>query len=191
MGGMISFPLMFILFSIAEPLVRTLLTDKWLPAVPFLQILCIGSMFDPVMRLNSIILSVTGKTQYSLFSEILKKSILLILLFATLPLGIKWVTIGAAIYPICDMIVVSFFVKKIIPCTLVEEIKLLLPYLLLSGISYITANWVISMLEVDICKIVAGIMTFSFLYLLLLQVFIPQQLKLIKSKIKSIISQNG
>lgn len=133
MATMICFPIMAILLGIAEPLVQLILTDKWLPAVPFLQILSVAYMFDPIMRLNTIILSVTGKTQLSLYSEILKKSILVAILFISLPFGIVWVAISTIIYSVCDIVVVSFFVRKIIPLSLIDEIKIMVPYLFFSA----------------------------------------------------------
>lgn len=72
--------------AVAEPLVRIILTDKWLPVVPLLQILCIAYMWDPVMKINHNILNVKGRSDYFLYAEILKKGIAFVILFATLPL---------------------------------------------------------------------------------------------------------
>lgn len=45
MACFLIFPVMIGLCAVAEPLVRLILTDKWLPAVPLLQILCIAYMW--------------------------------------------------------------------------------------------------------------------------------------------------
>ena len=39
-SSFIVFPMMIGMAAVAEPLVRIVLTDKWLPAVPFMQIFC-------------------------------------------------------------------------------------------------------------------------------------------------------
>src|SRR5690606_6899824 len=45
-------PLMVFLMCIGEPLFRFLLTDKWLPAVPYFQILCIYGMILPTLQIS-------------------------------------------------------------------------------------------------------------------------------------------
>lgn len=129
-SAMICFPLMTLLIVLADPIVRVILTDKWLPSVVFIQVLGIGYMFDPIMRLNSIILSVTGKTKYSLSSEVWKKVTMLVVLFTSLPFGIYWVAIGATLYCFIDLMIVTRYVKNIIPISLREEIRVILPFLI-------------------------------------------------------------
>lgn len=64
---------MIILAVLSEPIIKIVLTDKWLPSVFYVQILCIAYMWDPLMRINANILSVVGRTDYSLKSEIIKR----------------------------------------------------------------------------------------------------------------------
>ena len=82
------FPVMVAVAALAEPLVEVVLTDKWLPAVPYLQILCIAFMWDPVMKINHSVLNVKGRTDYFLYAEIWKKLIAFAILFATIFGGI-------------------------------------------------------------------------------------------------------
>ena len=92
----IFFPIMIILAVLSEPIIKIVLTDKWLPSVFYVQILCIAYMWDPLMRINANILSVVGRTDYSLKSEIIKKVISVIVLFITIPFGIDVMCIGLA-----------------------------------------------------------------------------------------------
>lgn len=64
MACFLIFPIMIGFCAVAEPLVRIILTDKWLPVVPLLQILCIAYMWDPVMKINHNILNVKGRSDY-------------------------------------------------------------------------------------------------------------------------------
>lgn len=192
LSAFISFPLMMLLFCVSEPLIKILLTDKWIPAVFFLQILCLGSMFDPIMRLNAIILSVTGKTQFSLYSEILKKSILILILFISLPFGIEWVTIGAALYPIFDLIIVSFFVNKIIPFSFFDELLLILPNMLISILSAVFAYFVGMEIINEYFKILAILISFILFYIIINRFFLPTQFNSIKKHIKTVVfNTNG
>lgn len=63
MACFITFPIMFLLIALAEPLIQILLTDKWLPSVFYVQILCFGYMWDPLMRMNANVLSVKGRSR--------------------------------------------------------------------------------------------------------------------------------
>lgn len=115
------FPMAFLIMT-AEPIIALLLGEKWLPSVFFVQILAFGYMFDPIMRLNAIILNVKGQTKYSLQAEIIKKITLIGILFITMPFGIKYIAVGLALYSLCDIIIVSIFVKKVSGVSLMDEI---------------------------------------------------------------------
>lgn len=186
LAASICFPLMTPLAGIAEPLVKILLTDKWLPAVPFLQILAIAYMFDPIMRLNSIILSVTGKTQLSLYSEIIKKLILITILFASIPLGIKWVTAGVIIYSIADMITVSLFVNRIIPFSFLHELKLIYPYFLFSCIILGGILVIDFLIKNDVFNVFASIALSICIYISLVYIFKRKQYDFIITYLHSI-----
>ena len=94
------FPVMVAVAALAEPLVEVVLTDKWLPAVPYLQILCIAFMWDPVMKINHSVLNVKGRTDYFLYAEIWKKLIAFAILFATIPLGVSAMCWGWCCIPL-------------------------------------------------------------------------------------------
>lgn len=68
------FPLMAGLAGVATPLVRLLLTEKWLPCVPFLQIYCFTLAFYPVHSCNLQAINAMGRSDLFLRLEIIKKS---------------------------------------------------------------------------------------------------------------------
>lgn len=192
MAAMVCFPLMAWLMSIAKPLVEILLTDKWLPTVPFLQILAIGYMFDPLMRLNTIILSVRGNTSLSLHSEILKKIALVAVLFISLPFGIKWVTIGVIVYSILDLFIVSFFVKKVIKFSIWEEIKLIGPYLLFSIVIWLTTSAIGRFFDIPILWLSMSLIISVVEYILLIRIFMSERYNLLIRSIRKFLSiSNG
>ena len=47
-------PLMMGLAFVGEPFVKLFLTEKWLPAVPFMRVFCISFMFPPYVHLNGL-----------------------------------------------------------------------------------------------------------------------------------------
>lgn len=129
----IVFPIMIGICALAKPIIVLLLTEKWLPAVILLQILCIAYMWDVIMRFNAYILNVRGRTDYTLKSEIWKKSIAIFILLCSLPWGLKIICISTIIYVIADLSIIMHYVKKVINITFLFELKLVCPVLLLSS----------------------------------------------------------
>jgi len=69
------FPVMAGLAAVAEPLVELLLTDKWLPCVPFMQIYCFSFAFYPVHSCNLQAINAMGRSDIFLKLEVIKKGI--------------------------------------------------------------------------------------------------------------------
>lgn len=131
--GLLVFPLMFILIALCDPLIRLILTDKWSACIPFVRILCLAYMWDTFMRLNWVILLVKGRTDYSLRSEIYKKVCALLILVASIPLGMNGICWGLVLYSFVDMFIITRYTRKVLPLiTFTNELKVLLPILGLS-----------------------------------------------------------
>ncbi len=77
------FPLMTGLALVARPMVSLLLTDRWLPCVPFLWVCCADFAFYPVHTSNLQAINAMGRSDVFLKLEIIKKSYGLLILAAT------------------------------------------------------------------------------------------------------------
>lgn len=73
MSAYIIFPTMAGLAAVATPLVRLLLTDKWLPCVPYMQLYCFNLAFYPVHSCNLQAINAMGRSDLFLKLEIIKK----------------------------------------------------------------------------------------------------------------------
>lgn len=111
----IVFPMMIGLAILSEPLIILILTEKWIEVVPYMQILCLAYMWEPIMHITWSLLNVKHRSDFSLKSEIIKKIIAVTILFATIPLGIKTMCIGLIIYSLFDITIISKFTCKILP----------------------------------------------------------------------------
>lgn len=157
MTAFIIFPLMIGLCTLADPLIRVVLTDKWAEAVPYLQILSIAYMWDPISRLNWDLLNVKRRSDYSLQSEIIKKLIAVIILLITIPFGITIMCVGIAIYALCDLYVLTRFTRKLLPnISMPNELKALSSILLLSVTMGLIVYLVISFIPNPMMKLIAG-----------------------------------
>lgn len=158
MTAFIIFPLMIGLCVLADPLIRVILTDKWVHAVPYLQILSIAYMWDPISRLNWDLLNVKRRSDYSLRSEIIKKLIAITILVITIPFGITIMCVGIAAYALCDIYVLTRFTKRLLPDVyLRKELKALCPILLLSISMGLIVYVCVSFIPILLFKLIVGI----------------------------------
>ena len=97
-GTYIMFPLMAGLAVTAEPLVRFLLTDKWLPAVPFLRMACFSYALDPWATANLEALKARGKADDYLKLEIRKKMVAVLIMIPSIPLGVHALAASGCVY---------------------------------------------------------------------------------------------
>ena len=81
-------PVMMGLAVCAEPLIRLLLTEKWLPCVPYLRIFCFSYAFYPLHTANLNAIKAMGRSDLFLKLEIIKKVFGVIVLLITLPYGV-------------------------------------------------------------------------------------------------------
>lgn len=172
MACYIIFPLMITLCALTEPLVKILLTEKWLPAVPLIQILCIAYMWDPVMKINNSLLNVKGRSDYFLYAEIIKKAIALTILIITLQFNVRIMCFGLILYAFADMLIISLYVRKTIGITIKQQVKALFPILILSILSGIASYLTVILISNSWFQLTGGFITGSLIYLFFLTISI-------------------
>ena len=84
-------PIMVGLIVTARPLVLTLLTEKWLPCVVYLQIGCTANLFRCQQFINNCVIKSSGQAGLLLKLDVLKKCIGLLLLLASMRFGVLWI----------------------------------------------------------------------------------------------------
>ncbi len=125
-------PIFILAGVLAEPLFRLIFTEKWLPAVPYFQWLCIVGIFTPLNNFNLNILNVKGRSDLFLKLEILKKVIITIGIIVAIPFGIMALIIFQATSSIFMYLINSYYSGRFIQYPIIEQIKDILPIFLLS-----------------------------------------------------------
>lgn len=120
-------PCMIGLACVAEQFVRVLLTDKWLPAVPFIQIMCIVYMFYPIHTANLTAIQAVGRSDLFLILEIVKKVVGITGLLISMWFGVFWIAFTMMITTVINSFVNAFPNKKLLNYSYWEQIKDLLP----------------------------------------------------------------
>lgn len=126
------FPCMAGLIATAKSLTIILLTEKWLPSVPFLQFSCFTYAFWPIHTANLQAISAIGRSDIYLKLEITKKVIGVLILIITLPLGIYPMMFGTCITTIIASFLNAHPNAKLLNYNYFEQIKDILPSLMLS-----------------------------------------------------------
>lgn len=183
-AGFVLFPLMAGLAVLAEPVITLLLTEKWLPIVPLLQIICMSMMWLPMMQANVSVLDAKGRSDYHLRSEIIKKILAVFILLSALPFGIEGVCLGMLVYSVTDLIVVIAYSRKLTSIGYRRQLKIFIPSLLLAlamgGIVWL-ATWYIAS---PAGKLIIGGVSGVLFYGILAYLFKFQELKMITSFFK-------
>lgn len=173
------FPMMAGLAAVAEPLVRLVLTEKWMPCVPYVQICCCILVLFPVHSCNLQAINAVGRSDIFLKLEIIKKivgiPILIIAVFffdsplaiAASELIVVWLYWFINAYPN----------KKLVNYPVWEQIVDVMPVLVLSlimcGSVLLIGNYCMNAALPDIVTLVIQVLTGVAVYLLLSVIFKP------------------
>jgi len=126
------FPAMISLVVLAEPLFRLFLKDDWLPAVPYLQLICIIGLMYPLHSINLNILKVKGRSDLFLYVEFVKKGIEAGSLILSLPFGIFGILVGQIVGSVLAYIPNIYFSKKLIGYSIGEQARDVFPTLMVA-----------------------------------------------------------
>lgn len=164
-SSFIVLPVMIGLATIAEPFILIVLTEKWLPAVPFMQLLCISYAFWPLHTANLQAIKALGKSDTYLRLEIIKKIIGFTVLIISVPFGIY---VMVALIPITSIILTlinAYPNKKMIGYSYKEQWSDITPSLLISmimaAIIYPIKHINISSIYVLIIQTVLGVLLYT------------------------------
>lgn len=72
--------IMILLICCAEPLFSILYGDKWLPAVPYFRILCVGGIFYCIQDINYFVVAAKGKSRVLFYINLIKIPIYIVAL---------------------------------------------------------------------------------------------------------------
>jgi O-antigen/teichoic acid export membrane protein len=125
-------PSMIILIILGEPLFRFLFTEKWLPATPYFQLLCISGITYPLHSYNLNILKVKGRSDLFFKLEIIKKSYTAIGIFLAIPYGIHGLLYFQIASSFAAFYINSFYSGKMINYPFKEQLRDILPSIYLS-----------------------------------------------------------
>ncbi|OAB25999.1 Membrane protein involved in the export of O-antigen and teichoic acid [Flavobacterium fryxellicola] len=125
-------PTLILMAVLAEPLFRFLFTERWLPAVPYFQILCVNGILYPIHSYNLQILTVKGRSDLFLRLEVIKKIIVVMVLLVSFQYGIYGLLYGSVLTSVLAFFINTHYSGKFLNYTGWEQTKDILPIIFVS-----------------------------------------------------------
>ena len=161
------FPILIAMSIMSEEIVVVLIGEKWIPCVPYMQVLCIGYMFYPLTHINLNLLYVRGRSDLVLKLEVIKKPIAFAILIVSIPFGIYWMIIGKACYEFIAFTLNCYYTGKILDFGLFKQIKQIFPIIFRSSLMGVFIYLSCLLFDGNIEKLFIGTLTGIISYLLL------------------------
>lgn len=120
------------LAACAGPIVQLLLTDKWLPCVPYMQLFCISMAFGQIGNANQSAIMSVGRSDIKLKIEIIKTILDVAILFGTIFISPIAVAIGFSVGALLRIAVCAWPNKRILGYSFVNQMKDVLPNLIIT-----------------------------------------------------------
>jgi teichuronic acid exporter len=136
-GALFAFTVMAGLSAVAQPMVVLLIGEKWLPAVPMLQVLCIAGALFPLHSINTNLLMATGRSDWFLRLEVLKKLLVVVNVLITYRYGVQCMIWGIVITSVISLILNTYYTRRLIGYTLMMQLNDVMPLAIMATLMHL------------------------------------------------------
>lgn len=177
----IYFPIMAGLFMIAPLFISILLTDKWMPCVPYLQVYCIEYASWCIQTTFDTALRATGASKIILRNELIRKFFIIIGLLICMNYGMTGMIVSVVLGTVINTLTLVIVIRKAIGYKISMQMKDLFPSAAMTGIM-IAAVWLIGLLPLNILlKMILQIITGMISYFAVSVLFKTAEWKMVKT----------
>ena len=164
-------PLMMGMAFCAEPIVRLLLTEKWIESVPYMRIFCITFMFYPIHTANLNAIKAMGRSDIFLRLENIKKVVGLALLFSSMWFGVMAMAYSLLLSTFASMLINSWPNRKLMGYSYKDQMKDIMPSVLLAVgmgvcvycLQYVGLNYILTLcIQVTLGVIIYIVFSYMF-----------------------------
>lgn len=163
------FPGILFTAALAYPLFQVLLPEKWYPAVPYFQLLCLVALMMPLHSTNLNILKVKGRSDLFLYLEFAKKTVHGVALLITCRYGVTAILVGQIIISFINYIPNSYFSSRLLGYGVVEQVKDFGPILVAASIAALCGYLFIGISDVNVILeiLISGVLMLVVYFLVL------------------------
>lgn len=166
-SSFVMMPLMMGMIVCAEPMIRVILTDKWIDTVPYVQLFCITYMFYPMHTANMQAIKAIGKSGMYLTLEIIKKIIEVVCLLLVMKISVQAIAINMAVLSTLFLFVNAYPNRKYINYSVKEQLCDIFPSLIMSLIMAVLVYSIRFILPfADLTILLIQIITGCFFYIM-------------------------
>lgn len=127
-------PILAGIAAVADPLVRLLLTEKWMPAVPYIRIICFVQIFRPINSLNINAIKSKGRSDLILRLQIWKNCSSLVILLLTMRYGVLAIAWGMVVSGFVSQIINAWPNRNLLDYGYLSQLADIMPSLILAFI---------------------------------------------------------
>lgn len=167
LSAFVIFPMMIGLASVASPLMLFLLTEKWAQSIVYLQIICFGMMWYPVHAINVNLLQVKGRSDLFLRLEIIKKVMVVIVLFCVVPFGVIGICLGSVFTSIVSLFINTYYTGKLIRVGFLVQMRDVAPTLFSALIMGAIVYTITLLIQSNIISLIVAIIVGGICYFLI------------------------
>ena len=160
----LSFPAMFGIALIAPEFIPLALGDKWLPCVPYLQLICISGAFIPLSQLYSNLIISNGRSSIYLVSTVALLVIQLTAMLLLYPYGILTLLYAITLINILWLIVWHFMAAGETGLTFTGAMADIIPFVAVSAFVMLIAQTVAEMADISLARLLLKMIVAAVLY---------------------------
>lgn len=154
-------PTITLMVIAAEPIIRLLLGAKWLPAVPYFQLMALGALFQPIHNYNLNVLQVKGRSDLYLKLEIIKKICIVVAVVLGLRYGVYGLIWGQVAVSFASLFINTHYTARFLDYSMRQQLYDLLPSIFISCTLGFVVWWGTALLPYELTDAVEAILVFS------------------------------
>lgn len=170
-------PTMVLIITTSRPLIEIILGEKWLPVVPYLQLMCAYGWIYALFTINIQLINIKGKSDYYLYIHIIDKLLIVASIVITYKYGIMAMIYGHMVSTILSFWVACVFLRKVISISLVLQLKNILPFLIGAILMFSSSLPFVRILNNDFLYLAATVLFGLSIYVLVLRLAQVEELK--------------
>lgn len=140
MLAFVLFPLMLGMVAVADDMFLLLLGEKWMPTVPYFEILALSGLFYPLGIVSYNVLKSRSDGAVIVRLEILKRVIQTLILCVTIPLGVKSVAWGITAMAAVEWLLNTATAMRYVSCRFMTLLRRIAPSMILALAMYVAVR---------------------------------------------------
>lgn len=165
LSAFVVFPLCLGIGAVANPLIVTFYTERWIYVASLLSILVFSQMWFPIHLINLSLLEVKGRSDLFFRLEIIKKIQGVLILCLTFPFGLEAMCYGSVFCSILSLIWNTHYTGIFLKMSIITQLKDIAPTFLLSIFMFVISRFIANIMGNNIISLICAIIVGAFIYI--------------------------